>query len=158
MLRADIPVCAIDPVCSGLLIALLNKPSENILTLKMFNSLKAIKMDRNLSEIKQIVCKKTPNFNITVLSALYCENFSLFCVVMVGVVASVVPQNTATTTTITTTTNNNNKLLFISSNKVLVGKPEGRKPLGRPRRRWVDNIRMDLQEVGCGYIDWIGLA
>jgi len=39
-----------------------------------------------------------------------------------------------------------------------VGKPEGRKPVGRPRRRWVDNIRMDLQEVGCGYMDWIGLA
>ena len=34
--------------------------------------------------------------------------------------------------------------------RVLEGKPEGRKPLGRPRRRWVDNIRMDLQEVGCG--------
>ena len=42
--------------------------------------------------------------------------------------------------------------------RVLVGKPEGRRPLGRPRRRWVDNIRMDLQEVGCGYNDWIGLA
>jgi len=42
--------------------------------------------------------------------------------------------------------------------RVLVGKLEGRRPLGRPRRRWVDNIRMDLQEVGCGYIDWIGLA
>ena len=41
---------------------------------------------------------------------------------------------------------------------VLVGKPEGRRPLGRPRRRWVDNIRTDLQEVGCGYVDWIGLA
>ena len=41
---------------------------------------------------------------------------------------------------------------------VLLGKPEGRRPLGRPRRRWVDNIRMDLQEVGCGYMDWIGLA
>ena len=41
---------------------------------------------------------------------------------------------------------------------VLVGKPEGRRPLGRPRRRWVDNIRTDLQEVGCGYMDWIGLA
>ena len=39
--------------------------------------------------------------------------------------------------------------------RVLVGKPEGRKPVGRPRRRWVDNIRMDLQEVGCGYMDWI---
>ena len=42
--------------------------------------------------------------------------------------------------------------------RVLVGKPDGRSPLGRPRRRLVDNIRMDLQEVGCGYIDWIGLA
>ena len=42
--------------------------------------------------------------------------------------------------------------------RVLVGKPEGRRPLGRPRSRWVDNIRMDLQEVGCGYVDWIGLA
>jgi len=42
--------------------------------------------------------------------------------------------------------------------RVLVGKPEERRPLGRPRRRWVDNIRMDLQEVGCGYMDWIGLA
>jgi len=42
--------------------------------------------------------------------------------------------------------------------RVLVGKLEGKKPLGRPRRRWVDNIRMDLQEVGCGYMDWIGLA
>ena len=42
--------------------------------------------------------------------------------------------------------------------RVLVGNPEGRRPLGRPRRRWVDNIRMDLQEVGCGYMDWIGLA
>jgi len=41
---------------------------------------------------------------------------------------------------------------------VLVGKLEGRRPLGRPRRRWVDNIRMDLQEMGCGYMDWIGLA
>ena len=41
---------------------------------------------------------------------------------------------------------------------ILVGKPEGRRPLGRPRRRWVDNIRTDLQEVKCGYMDWIGLA
>jgi len=41
--------------------------------------------------------------------------------------------------------------------RVLVGKPEGRRPLGRPRRRWIDNIRIDLQEVGCGYMDWIGL-
>ena len=42
--------------------------------------------------------------------------------------------------------------------RVLVGKPEVRRPLGRPRRRWVDNIRMNLQEVGCGYMDWIGFA
>ena len=42
--------------------------------------------------------------------------------------------------------------------RVLVGKPEGKRPLGIPRRRWVDNIRMDLQEVGCGYMGWIGLA
>jgi hypothetical protein len=41
---------------------------------------------------------------------------------------------------------------------VLVGKPEGKKPLGRPRHRWVDNIQMDLQEVGCGGIDLIDLA
>ena len=42
--------------------------------------------------------------------------------------------------------------------RVLVGKPKGKRPLGPPRRRWVDNIRMDLQEVGCGYVDWIWLA
>jgi len=42
--------------------------------------------------------------------------------------------------------------------RVLLRKPEGRRPLGRPRRRWVDNIRLDLQDVGCGYMDWIGLA
>jgi len=42
--------------------------------------------------------------------------------------------------------------------RVLVGKPEGRRPLGRPRRRWVDNIGMDLQEVGCEYMDQIELA
>jgi len=42
--------------------------------------------------------------------------------------------------------------------RVLVGKPEGKRSLGRPRRGWVDNIRNDLQEVGCGYMDWIGLA
>jgi len=45
-----------------------------------------------------------------------------------------------------------------SEYRVLVGKPEGRRPMGRLRRRWVDNIRMDLQEVGRGYMDWIGLA
>jgi len=42
--------------------------------------------------------------------------------------------------------------------RFLVGKPEGRRPMGRPRRRWVDNTRTDLQEVGCGYMDWIGLG
>ena len=42
--------------------------------------------------------------------------------------------------------------------RILLGKPEGKRPLRRPRRRWVNNIRMDLQEVGCGYMDWIGLA
>jgi len=42
--------------------------------------------------------------------------------------------------------------------RVLEGKPEGKRTLGCTRRRWVDNIRMDLQEVGCGYVDWIGLA
>ena len=42
--------------------------------------------------------------------------------------------------------------------RVLVVKQKGKRPLGRPRPRWVDNIRMDLQEVGCGYMDWIGLA
>jgi hypothetical protein len=41
--------------------------------------------------------------------------------------------------------------------RLLVGKPEGKRPLGRPRRRWVDNIRMDLGEVGWGDVDWIGL-
>jgi len=42
--------------------------------------------------------------------------------------------------------------------RVLVGKPEGMRPLGRPRSRWEDNIKMDLQEVGCGSMDWIKLA
>ena len=42
--------------------------------------------------------------------------------------------------------------------RVLVGKPEEKRPLGGPRRRWVDNIRMDLQEVRYGSVDWIGLA
>ena len=42
--------------------------------------------------------------------------------------------------------------------RVLVGKPEGKRPLGRPRRRWEDNIKMDLQEVGCGGVDWADLA
>ena len=41
---------------------------------------------------------------------------------------------------------------------VLVGKPEGKRPLGRPRHRGDDNIKMDLQEIGCGAMDWIELA
>jgi len=42
--------------------------------------------------------------------------------------------------------------------RVLVGKPEGKRPLGRPRRRWEDDIKMNLQEVGCGGMDWIELV
>jgi hypothetical protein len=42
--------------------------------------------------------------------------------------------------------------------RVLVGKPEGKRPLGRPWHRWENNIKMDLQEVGCGGMDWIDLA
>ena len=42
--------------------------------------------------------------------------------------------------------------------KILVGKPEGKRPLGRPRRRWEDSIKMDLEEVGRGYGDWMELA
>ena len=42
--------------------------------------------------------------------------------------------------------------------RVLVGEPQGKRPLGRPRRRWEDNIKMDLQEVECGGLDWIELA
>jgi hypothetical protein len=42
--------------------------------------------------------------------------------------------------------------------RILVGKPEGKKPLGRPRRRWENNIKMDLREIGWGGMDWIDLA
>jgi hypothetical protein len=42
--------------------------------------------------------------------------------------------------------------------RLFVGRPEGRRPLARPRHRWLDNIRMDLVEMGCGDVDWIGLA
>jgi hypothetical protein len=42
--------------------------------------------------------------------------------------------------------------------RLLVGKPEGNRPLGRPRRRWIDNIKMYLFEIGWGGVDWIGLA
>jgi hypothetical protein len=42
--------------------------------------------------------------------------------------------------------------------RLLVGKPDGKRPLGRPRRRWMDNIKMDLLEIGLNVLDWIGLA
>jgi hypothetical protein len=42
--------------------------------------------------------------------------------------------------------------------RILVGKPEGKRPLGRPRRKWVNNIKMDLSEIGWGGVDWIDLA
>jgi hypothetical protein len=42
--------------------------------------------------------------------------------------------------------------------RMLLGKPEGKGPLGRPRRRWVDNIKIDLREIGCAGMDWIDLA
>jgi hypothetical protein len=42
--------------------------------------------------------------------------------------------------------------------RILVGKPEGRRPLGRPRRRWVDNIKMDLREIGWDGVDWVNLS
>ena len=42
--------------------------------------------------------------------------------------------------------------------RALVGKPDGKRPLGRPRRRWEGNIKMDLQEAGCGGVDWFLLA
>jgi len=45
-----------------------------------------------------------------------------------------------------------------SVHRVLVGKPEGKRPLRRPRRRWEGNVKMDLQEGGCGGMDWIELA
>jgi hypothetical protein len=45
-----------------------------------------------------------------------------------------------------------------SAYRILVGKPEGKRQLGRPRRRWEDNIKMDLTEIGWGGMDWINLA
>jgi hypothetical protein len=47
---------------------------------------------------------------------------------------------------------------YICAYKILVGRPEGRRPLGRPRRRWEDNIKIDLQEVGWEGMDWIDMA
>jgi hypothetical protein len=54
----------------------------------------------------------------------------------------------------TCSTNGENRNAY----RVLMGRPEGRRPPGRPRRRWLDNIRMDLVEVGWDDVDWIGLA
>jgi hypothetical protein len=51
-----------------------------------------------------------------------------------------------------------NKFLKEVKKKVLVGNPEGKRPLGRPRRRWEDGIRMDLRQIGLGGVDWIRLA
>jgi hypothetical protein len=45
-----------------------------------------------------------------------------------------------------------------NANRILVGKPEGKRPVGRPRRRWVDNNKMDLGEIGWDAMDWIELA
>jgi hypothetical protein len=45
-----------------------------------------------------------------------------------------------------------------NANRLLVGKPEGNRPLGKSRPRWVDNIKVDGMEIGCGGVDWIGLA
>jgi hypothetical protein len=42
--------------------------------------------------------------------------------------------------------------------RLLVGKPEGKRPLGRPRRRWIDNIKMEILEIGLSVVDWTGLA
>jgi hypothetical protein len=42
--------------------------------------------------------------------------------------------------------------------RILYGKPQGKRRLGRPRRKWVDNIKMDLEQIGCRGVDWIGLA
>jgi hypothetical protein len=49
-------------------------------------------------------------------------------------------------------------LYILKCNRILVGKPEGKRPLGRPRRRWVDSIEMDLKEIGWDGVDWIDMA
>jgi hypothetical protein len=53
-----------------------------------------------------------------------------------------------------------NIVLYVIRNvyRLLVGQPEGKRPLGRPRRRWIDNIKMDLLKIGLSGVDWIGLA
>jgi hypothetical protein len=48
--------------------------------------------------------------------------------------------------------------LYVDDYRLLVGKPEGKRPLGRPRRRWIDNIKMDLLEIRLSVVDWTGLA
>jgi hypothetical protein len=53
---------------------------------------------------------------------------------------------------------NANSKEFIYSYRILVGKPEGKRPLGRPRRRWVENIKMDLREIGWDRVDWVDMA
>jgi hypothetical protein len=93
-----------------------------------------------------------------------------FCVLCLTVVKLPLGKNT-----IAVQLNNNNNIRLIKSRmrwaghvarmvvkrnayRLLVGKPEGKRRLGTPRRKWVDNIRMDLGEVGWGDVDWIGLA
>jgi hypothetical protein len=46
----------------------------------------------------------------------------------------------------------------MNAHRILVGKPEGKRPLGRPKRRWVDNIKMDLREIGWDGVDWMYMA
>jgi hypothetical protein len=53
---------------------------------------------------------------------------------------------------------NKRNYIYIPHYRFLVGKPEGKRPLGRPRRIWIDSIKMDLLEIGLGVVDWIGLA
>jgi hypothetical protein len=48
--------------------------------------------------------------------------------------------------------------VILTAYRILVGRPEGRRPLGRPRRKWEDNIKMDVQEVGWGGVDWIDMV
>jgi hypothetical protein len=48
--------------------------------------------------------------------------------------------------------------IIFNAYRILVGKPEGRRPLGRPRRRWMDNIKMYLRDIGCDAMDWIAVA
>jgi hypothetical protein len=48
--------------------------------------------------------------------------------------------------------------MYVDVYRLLVGKPEGKRPLGRPRRRWIDNIKKELLEIGVNVVDWIGLA